>query len=378
MPGKSSTYTPTRMKCGQRNAEVEFVSTLKRRAAKSTKGSSSQKREASSISDVGVHFCIVLLEFDGAVLQEMDSQKFVVARNLIAAAEEMIWVTRHGIQAETLGDHTMINGLARAIRQEKSKMKFVTLAFECEERDGSHFSQSILQVFDQTTTLATDGYEPEYTERDRRLCIDRFVEAEYLNRDIVPRMQKHERETKNFGCGIPLKLSISSPGLLDTLEFIEDKESNSVLEADEIEIKIHASGVNFRDCLIALGRMPGSTFGFECAGTVHRIGEHCEEFVVGERVCANVAGTYQTFGRYLSSQAMPLPDHVSFLEGAALPVTFITAYYALCHVARIRKGESILIHSAAGETGQAAIQIAKLFDAEIYVTDYAPRPPLLS
>lgn len=59
---------------------------------------------------------------------------------------------------------------------------------------------------------------------------------------------------------------------------------------------------------------------------------------------------------------------MSFLEGAALPVVFITAYYALHHVARITDGESNLIHSGAGGTGRAAIQIAKLFNANVYVT----------
>jgi NADPH:quinone reductase-like Zn-dependent oxidoreductase len=63
-----------------------------------------------------------------------------------------------------------------------------------------------------------------------------------------------------------------------------------------------------------------------------------------------------------------LPDDVSFVEGAALPVIFATAYYALHQVARIREGESVLIHSAAGGTGQAAIQIAQMAKANIFAT----------
>lgn len=312
--------------------------------------------------------CIVLIEFDGAILQEMDSKKFIAVRNLMIGTEEMIWVTRHGVQGELLGDHSMVHGLSRSLRQEQSRMKLVNIAFEKDERGASHFVGSLLQVYGKTVLLSVDEYEPEYVERSGRLCIDRFVEAEYLNQDIVPRILKHQRQIKPFDSGTPIGLSISSPGLLDTLEFIEDKERSDALKPDELEIKIHASGVNFRDCLIALGRIPGSTFGFECAGTVHRMGKDCKDFEIGDRVCANASGTYQTFGRCLSSQAMALPDHVSFLEGAALPVAFTTAYYALCHVAQIRNGESILIHSAAGGTGQAAIQIAKLFDAEIFVT----------
>src|SRR5205814_4928522 len=117
------------------------------------------------------------------------------------------------------------------------------------------------------------------------------------------------------------------------------------LDVDEIEIEVQAIGVNFRDCLIALGRIPSTTIGFECAGIVRRVGEQCKDIKPGDRVCANAVSTYQTYARCKAVHAMPLPEHMSYVEGAALPVAFTTAYYALYHVAQIRAGESILIHS---------------------------------
>ncbi|EHL00639.1 putative Phthiocerol synthesis polyketide synthase type I PpsC [Glarea lozoyensis 74030] len=328
----------------------------------------SSLKDASSTGKTASSFCFVLNELDRPVLCDINSGIFLSIRELLTSVENVIWVTGGGGEFIGSPDFYTINGLARTVRQERPKMKLVTLALETKQNNPSTYVESIMQVYGNTANASPDDCEAEYVTLDGILGIGRFVEAEYLNKEIPSRMLTRQRQPKTFSGDVPVKLSIGSPGLLDTLEFIEDKEAITALSADEVEIKIHASGVNFRDCLIALGRLQGDFFGFECAGTVHRVGSDCTEFKAGDRVCANVLGTYQTFGRCKLVQVMRLPDHLSFTEGAALPTVFTTAYYALCHVARIREGESVLIHSAAGGTGQAAIQLAQLYKAEVFVT----------
>lgn len=324
--------------------------------------------QATQKQDINRMFCILLLEVELSVLRNVDSKTFLAIRDIITTTEGVLWITRGGGKTPALPDHAIINGLVRTVKQENIKMKFVTVSFESDKSTVSHFAETILKVYTQTISTSVDDCEPEYVEREGRLCIDRIVEADYLNRDIASRLATQQHQTKQFGEVPSLALSISSPGLLDTLEFVEDRGLNRPLDSDEIDIKVHASGVNFRDCLIALGRIPSTTMGFEGAGIVVRVGDQCKDLKPGDRVCANAAGTYQTYARCKAVHAMPLPEHMSFLEGAAIPVVFTTAYYALYHVARITDGESVLIHSGAGGTGQAAIQIAKLFNADIYVT----------
>ena len=324
--------------------------------------------QAALKQDINRMFCIFLLEAEHSVLRNVDSKTFLAIRDIFTTAEGVLWITRGGGKTPALPDHAIVNGLVRTVKQENIKTKFVTVAFEPEKSTVSHIAETILKVYTQTLGKSIDDCEPEYVEREGRLCIDRMVEADYLNRDMASRLATQHHEIKHFGEVPSLALSIASPGLLDTLEFIENKGLTRPLDSDEIDIKVQASGVNFRDCLIALGRIPSTTMGFECAGTVLQVGDQCKDFKPGDRVCANAAGTYQTYARCKAVHAMPLPEHMSFLEGAALPVVFTTAYYALYHVARITEGESILIHSGAGGTGQAAIQIAKLFNADIYVT----------
>lgn len=325
-------------------------------------------KEAASMQNLGQSFCISLLEAEHSLFQDIESDTFLAVRDIISKSGGVLWVTQGGGSTLPLPVHATINGLARTVKQENGKMKFVTIAFDPETLTASHFVETILRVFDSTIRTSVDDCEPEYVERNGRLCIGRFIEADHLNREIAGKVTNQETQTLPFGDCPPLTLTIASPGLMDTLEFVEDTGSNRPLSPDEIEIEVLASGVNFRDCLIALGRIPSTIMGFECAGVVRRVGEGCKDLKAGDRVCANAAGTYQTYARCKAVHAMPLPDTMSFVEGAALPVAFTTAYYALHHVARIKEGESILIHSGAGGTGQAAIQIAKLFSAEVYVT----------
>lgn len=324
--------------------------------------------QAASMQNIGKMFCISLLEAEDSLFRNLEMTTFSAVRTIITTAHGNLWITRGGGKTPALPDHAIANGVFRTVRQENIQAKFVTISFEPGNSTPPHFVEGILRVFASTIRAPVDECEPEYVERAGRLCIDRLVEAEYLDHDIASRLSNQQRQSQPFGDGPPLALSIASPGLLDTLEFTEDQDATRPLDPDEIEIEVQASGVNFRDCLIALGRIPSTTMGFECAGTVRQVGQHCTDVRPGDRVCASAAGTFQTLARCKVAHVIPLPEQMSFLEGAALPVVFTTAYYALQYVARIQAGESILIHSGAGGTGQAAIQIAKLFGADIYVT----------
>ena len=126
-------------------------------------------------------------------------------------------------------------------------------------------------------------------------------------------------------------------------------------------------GVNFRDCLTALGQINDIAFGSECAGDVSRVGAGCR-LQPGDRVSACFANSYKTYARGSEWYAMIIPEGMSYTDASAIPVIFVTAWHALCDIARIQRGESVLIHAGAGGTGQAAIQIAKYVGADIYVT----------
>ncbi|KAL6233132.1 hypothetical protein BDW75DRAFT_252201 [Aspergillus navahoensis] len=325
-------------------------------------------KDAARLASKGKWFFIVILELGKSVLSALDEDTYTLFKELLSDAHGILWVCRGGGIRPQLPEHAMIQGAFRAIRLEELASKFISLSLEPCSTDSAHISDLTMRAFDAVATTPVNECEQEYVERNGHLCVDRLIEAEYINERLPDLLTEISAGQSSFGAHTALRLDIATPGLLDTLEFVADESIQSPLAPDEIEIKVEACGVNFRDCLIALGRIAGDRFGFECAGTVSQIGSEVRGLDLGDKVCASTIGTYQTYARCRSNDVITIPNGMTMTEAAALPVVFSTAYYALTHVANIQPGESILIHSAAGGTGQAAIQIAKLRDAQIFVT----------
>nr|WP_322711399.1 zinc-binding dehydrogenase [Nostoc sp. ChiSLP03a]MDZ8212614.1 polyketide synthase dehydratase domain-containing protein [Nostoc sp. ChiSLP03a] len=182
--------------------------------------------------------------------------------------------------------------------------------------------------------------------------------------DVIPKKSPIS-ENQNF-C-----LQISSPGTLDTLTF--QSGSRQQPGRGEIEIEVAATGLNFKEVLLALGMLPIPTdadlkFGLECAGKIVALGEGVEGFEIGDEVIAFGDGC---FSRFLTTSALSValkPKHLSLEAAATIPVAFTTAYYSLMQLGRLSKGDRVLIHAAAGGVGMAAVQIAQWIGAEIFAT----------
>lgn len=210
------------------------------------------------------------------------------------------------------------------------------------------------------------SFEQEFLQKGGILYIGRIIEANYLNRQVSSQISSKQTKHQQFGEYPPLTLSIGSPGLLDSLIFVEDKKDAPPLAANDIEVQVMAVGLDFMDLLVALGRVDTRSYmRSECAGIVTRFGGKAD-FKVGDRVAMMNLDTFKTLVRCPCQCAVLLPDDIPFSIAAAIPTTFTTAYHSLYEVARTRRGEFVLIHSAAGGTGQSAVQIAQHIGAEIY------------
>ena len=138
----------------------------------------------------------------------------------------------------------------------------------------------------------------------------------------------------------------------------------------EVEIAISHAGVNFLDVLRALDvvSLDLGYFGHECAGTITALGAGVEGLELGQEVMAIAPNS---LGRYVLAQqelVLVRPDQIAAPEAAGILVSFLTAFYALREVARLRAGERVLIHAASGGVGLAAVQMAKHLGAEILAT----------
>lgn len=131
-----------------------------------------------------------------------------------------------------------------------------------------------------------------------------------------------------------------------------------------------AVGLNFRDIMVTLGQLniDPSDIGLECSGIVAEIGSNVTSLAVGDRVCAVAHGSFATFPSCSTLKAAKIPDSIPFNVAASIPVVYATAYYCLYDIAHLQKGQTILIHAAAGGVGQAAIMLSQLIGAKIYAT----------
>jgi NADPH:quinone reductase-like Zn-dependent oxidoreductase len=147
----------------------------------------------------------------------------------------------------------------------------------------------------------------------------------------------------------------------------------------EVRIAVKAAGINFADTMARMGLYPDApkppcVMGYEVAGTIESIGEGVGDFAVGDRVMAGTRfGGQAELVTVPADQALPLPERLSFEQGAAFPVNYGTAYAALIIMGSLREGDRVLIHAAAGGVGIAATQIARNVGAAKIVGTASPQ-----
>ena len=139
----------------------------------------------------------------------------------------------------------------------------------------------------------------------------------------------------------------------------------------EIRVRVFAAGINFRDVLIALGMYPGPgiTLGAEFAGVVDEVGPGVNTLAPGDAVFGYGGDALATHVVVPAEFAARIPrDIVNMEQAAALPAVFLTAMFGLETIAALRRGQSVLIHAAAGGVGMAAVQLAMRAGAVVHAT----------
>jgi len=168
-------------------------------------------------------------------------------------------------------------------------------------------------------------------------------------------------------------ITIEEFGHPDVLK-LSDVPDPLVRPADLL-VRVYAAGVNRADLTHRTGGYGRPDFGdspiigLEIAGEVIEKGNTVVGFEVGDRVMGVVGGgAYAELARIDYRMAMPIPAQLDYVHAAAIPEVFVTAHEALMHLARLKPGDSVLIHAAAGGVGSAAVQLAYATGATVYAT----------
>ncbi|CAL9607941.1 L-threonine 3-dehydrogenase [Streptomyces sp. enrichment culture] len=175
------------------------------------------------------------------------------------------------------------------------------------------------------------------------------------------------------------RLSLRDPGMAHRL--VWEPQDLPAPAAGEVLVAVRAAALNYRDVMLATGLIPddqpvpglqGPALGLEGAGEVVAVGAGVTALAPGDRVFGSGVGWFASHVVLRAEQVGRIPEGMSFAEAATLPAVFLTVQYGLERLARLRPGERVLVHGAAGGVGLAALQYAWSVGAEVVATAGTP------
>jgi NADPH:quinone reductase-like Zn-dependent oxidoreductase len=320
--------------------------------------------------DAAGKICVFLNELHQPYLATLTPARFENLQKLLTSVEGVLWVVRGAYDKSANPDANMITGLSRTIRSETA-MKFATLDLDAESQLSELDTvDAIMKVFGSVFGSGSSAAEElEFMERAGKFFTPRIVLDPDMNEYVHKQTNPSVPEPTPFGeDNRALRMEMSAPGALDTLHFVDDSAVEQPLAVDEIEFEVKAIGLNFKDGMAAKGLIPLASSGIEASGVVTAVGVKVTSFQAGDRVAVLTQGAFATRARTRASFAFKLPKDITFEAAASLPLAYATAYYGLVELGRLAEGETVLVHSAAGAVGQAAICVAQMVGAEVFVT----------
>ncbi|EDU45986.1 fatty acid synthase S-acetyltransferase [Pyrenophora tritici-repentis Pt-1C-BFP] len=315
---------------------------------------------------------ISLLELQKPLLHGIREETFEIIKNCFCSHKALILWIMPAVQVGKVKDpqSALTLGLARTARNELS-LPFLTVEVDETSTGVGAAATKITKIFRKTRFEhfnPSGSIDPdyEYAIVHEEILIPRLhwqTLSEVVEGIRIEDMRAIEGEKPQW------RIAMRTPGLLHTLTWIPCEQSAFPIE-NEVLVESKVIGLNFRDILIALGIMENdlSEMGFEGSGIVRAVGPGVSRFSVGDRVSYLGMGCFKTTQIMNEALCVRLDDSMTFKEGAALPLVYATAYYALVEKANLQHGQSVLIHSACGGFGLSAIQIAQALGAEIYCT----------
>ncbi|KAJ5809731.1 polyketide synthase [Penicillium pulvis] len=317
---------------------------------------------------------LIIDEVYQPILSALADEQFTALRGLLEQQCRVLWVTRGSQMRVTHPEQGLMFGVARSLRAEYPSNLIMCLDIESTTSAGSleAIDTALRHITSATSFQETDS---EFVERDGMYHVSRVVADDVLNQ------AQKESEEGEGGASIRegiihdhkslIRLISERPGTLDTLVYREICQQLNLAD-DEVEIEVHAAGMNFKDLANAMGFVPANEhlFGLECTGVVTQIGDAVRTVKPGDRVLMvrRDGGCFANRVRNRWHAVHLLPDWVSFEAGTTLGIAIHTAVYGLVTLANLQKGQSVLIHSASGGVGLAAIELCHYLGAEVYVT----------
>ncbi|CAI6332919.1 unnamed protein product [Periconia digitata] len=310
------------------------------------------------------------------LLLNADQDRIGLFQHLAASTASMVWLTSSGIVKGRNPDAAFVSGLLRTLGSENPAGQFVSIDIDADnfQLGATDVTEFIRSVVDQELALnAEDGdgsVNREYSWQDGSLWVSRIVPdgdlQGYAEATTAP--EDSELDQVPLSTQGAVKAAFGTPGILSSLYFKPYLELMQPLPKNWIEVKVLAVGLNWKDLGLCTGRFDQNNLSNEYCGVVTKRGSSVSHLNIGDRVYGMGKGHFGNYTRVPAVLAQKLQPDVDPIQAATIPLVYMTAVYAFEHVTRLRKNQKVLIQSASGGLGLAAIQLARSKGAEIYVT----------
>ncbi|KAM6508198.1 hypothetical protein FALCPG4_018080 [Fusarium falciforme] len=311
---------------------------------------------------------LFLVDLESFFFENISPEDLEVFQNILKNHQSgrILWLTKPAQVNCKDPRSAQVIGVARSIRAE-TQLPFYTLEIQPTE---PCLPELVHQVLDKIQRVMDD----EMLAPDKEYIVDEGVVKIGRYQPFLVRKELQEINlptTADEGNNVTA-LHTSKPGALEQLEWVN--QDLPELRVDEVAIDVRAVGLNFKDILYAMGALKPEDchdvpLGLEISGVVSSVGSRVTGLAAGDRVMATPpTPCFKTQVACPSELVQKIPDDLSFDEAATMPICYTTVIESLINIGQLERNQSVLIHSAAGGVGHAAIQICKDIGAEIFAT----------
>ena len=327
--------------------------------------------DMSTAVDRALESCLVvnMVEIKEQLLAKMEVSAFEAMKSLVLRSKSLLWVTVGGVMKGESPAMNMATGFARALRYETSSTNFATLdlGFASQLNQTTNHDQYVDAIGRIALTLceeaATATSEREFACHDGHLYLPRVHPMEAMNNwmnglDEQTRLEKVRLDHLDS----PIQIASRKEGDIEEFHFKEVLTRLDPIGESQVQIDVKFSGSNVADLTA-----PTEKMGLECAGVITELGRRVRHLRKGDRVMAIGPGCHRTAVITSENLCQRIPESLSFEQGASIPHAYCTAFLALVKNARLKTGESVLIHETQDGIDQAAAEIALHLGAEVFM-----------
>ncbi|KAK6949038.1 hypothetical protein Daesc_009110 [Daldinia eschscholtzii] len=315
--------------------------------------------------------CISLIEIQRPLLADICQEDLTLLHNLMSVVNDFVWVVGANLMSTPNPDLSLVQGVSHSIMAEQPSLRFTVVdvgSANILSSDPLNSCRSILQVLERQEKID----DREFALLNGLLYVSRIEPNATINSVFQSRIKKTRSSMKQLTLSqaSPVKLCIDKVGIMDSMYFQQICEPHTSPPKGFVDVEVKAVSLNAKDVYAMNGRVETrtGTSSIEFGGIVTAVGPGEQNFKVGDRVFVLKPNNFLTTERVPSWTCHKLLDGEDLVVMTTLPTIYGAALYAIRDCARLRAGESVLIHSGAGAFGIAAINLAQRAGAIVYTT----------